>query len=132
MTIIDSCIIIDFVNDIENEETNILSRLLRNKRPIGINSIIELEVLQGFSEEKEYQRIKSILSCFECLPVNHNTIHKAIDIYRECRKKGHTILMPDNIIASSCIENNVPIFSRDKGFDIIANITGLLKLYKGD
>jgi predicted nucleic acid-binding protein len=129
MIIVDSSVLIDWLNDDETPETKILSRLLRDKQPIGINSIIEMEVLQGIRDGKGYEQIQRILSNFMCYHIGHETIVKASLLFRECQDNGFTPKSPDSIIAQSCIENDVPIFSKDVHFDKIAEITGKLKVY---
>jgi predicted nucleic acid-binding protein len=137
MIIVDSDIWINFFKNIENKETKELSYLLRNKIEIGTNSIIVTEILQGKSDDKEYQRIKYILNTFKIYWVDHQDILDAGDIFRACRKGNETMTSKtlqttDCIIAANCIKNNIELFSGDKHFDIIAEITGKLRIYKGE
>ena len=137
MIIIDSNIWIDFFKNIENQETKELSYLLRNKIAVGSNSIIVTEVLQGKREEKEYQRIKHVLNTFRVYRINHETILNAGDIFRTCQNgikedkniSGKTMKTCDCIIASSCIENDVMIFSKDKHFKLMAEFFPQLKIF---
>ena len=131
MIIVDSSVLISWINNEDTNETKILSNLLRTKQTIGINSIIKMEVLQGIRNGKEYEQIQRILSNFICYHINHDTIVKASLLFIECQDNGFTPKSPDHIIAQSCIENDVAIFSKDKHFDTIAEVTGKLKVYKG-
>jgi predicted nucleic acid-binding protein len=130
MVVIDSSILIDLFNGTDNKETETLSNLVKQNKKIGFNSIIMFEITSGERNEPKYQRIKKGLNNFTLFKVDHNTIIQAIEIYRQCEDVGKTISPNDCIIASSCIENDVAIFSRDQHFDFIAKITGQLKVYK--
>ena len=138
MIIVDSDIWIDFFNNKENTETKELGYLLRNKIDVGSNSIIFVEVTQGLLDDKEYQRGRHILSTFRIYPINNETIIRAGEIHRTCQKgikardgiiKGKTLKTSDCIIASSCIENDLPLFSRDKHFKMMTEFFPQLKIY---
>lgn len=137
MIIIDSNIWIDFFKDIENEETKQLSYLLRNKIEMGANSLIVTEVLQSLMDDKEHNQIKHIFNTFKIHKIQNEMIVMAGDIFRLCRKgnkekniTGKTLKTTDCIIAAQCIIDDVAIFSRDKHFAMIAEVTEL-KIYKG-
>jgi len=50
----------------------------------------------------------------------------AAEIYRLGRVKGHTIRSSiDCLIAAVAIENDVPVWHKDRDFDLIARYTGL-------
>jgi len=138
MIITDSNIWMDFFKEIENEETKELDYILKNRIKVGINSIIVIEVLQGILDDKEYQKVRSFLSKFKLFKINHNTIIKAGAIFRTCQKgiktrdgviKGKTLKTTDCIIASQCIETDLPIFARDKHFKIMQEFFPQLKIY---
>jgi len=138
MTVImvDTSVWIDFIYNKETSEVETMARLLRNRQKISSNSIIQMELLQGCKNEREIIRVKTILSGFYCYNIPHKTITQASVIYRACVKgkekplTGQTVSPLDCIIASICIENDLPIFSRDVHFDFISKITGTLKIYK--
>jgi predicted nucleic acid-binding protein len=51
---------------------------------------------------------------------------QAAEIYREGRRKGHTIRSTtDCLIAAIAIENGVPMWHRDRDYDAIAKYTPL-------
>ena len=52
---------------------------------------------------------------------NYDTYIHAVDIYRECRKKGFTIRKTiDCLIAAIAIENNLALLHNDRDFSNIA------------
>ena len=87
-------------------------------KPIAIGDIILTEVLQGFRNDKDYNTAKSLLTSltvFELL--GEKMALKSADNYRLLRKQGITIRKTvDVIIASFCIENNLPLLFSDKDF----------------
>ena len=136
MIVVDSGVLIDLFDNTKNKTSEILAKLLTNREKIAINYLVIAEVLQGFKNEKEYQRIKKALENLELLEINYNTIIGATNIFRACQKgidnniTGQTMKTIDCIIASNCIENNLELLHRDVHFDFIAEITGKLKIYK--
>ena len=140
MIIIDSNIWMDFFKNKENEETKELGYLLRNKIDVGSNSLIVIEVIQSLTDDKEYRQIRHILNTFKIYEINNNMIMRAGEIFRTCIKgiktrdgviKGKTLKTTDCIIASQCIENDLPIFTRDKHFKMMQEFFPELKIYKG-
>jgi predicted nucleic acid-binding protein len=84
------------------------------------------EILQGIRSDKEYDRIKNILSGLLYLPITKNIFIHASSIYRTIRKHGKTIRSPiDCIIAAICIEHEIELLHNDKDFSIIAQYTSL-------
>ena len=86
------------------------------------------EVLQGLragaASAKFEQRIRSLPCLSDPLPVG--LFLEAAEIYREGRRKGHTIRSAaDSLIAAIAIENAIPIWHKDRDFDAIAEYTPL-------
>ena len=117
MIMVDSSVWIDYFNGRETTETLQLDSLLGVK-PIAIGDIILTEVLQGFRNDEDYKTAKSLLTSltiFELL--GEKMALKSADNYRQLRKQGITIRKTaDVIIASFCIENNLPLLFSDQDF----------------
>jgi predicted nucleic acid-binding protein len=138
MVIVDTGVWIDFIDNKERKEVEILAKLLKDKQKVGLNSIIMMELLQGCKNKKEVAKFKAILNDFYCYLIYHDTIIQASEIYRACKKglnnddlTGQTINPLDCIIASNCIEYDLELLHRDVHFNFIEKITGQLKVYKG-
>jgi len=59
-------------------------------------------------------------------PLRWDTFMEAAEIYRQGRKSGYTIRSSvDCLIAAIAIENNVPVWHRDRDFSFIARYTRL-------
>ena len=130
MIVIDSSIWIDFFNgDKKTKEVEILNDLLNNDIKIAVTSAVMLEVIAPERNEQKYQRINKQLDKLDLIKVDHDTIMLAIEIYRACQDVGQTMKYLDCMIAASCIQYDLEIFSSDKHFDIMAEVTKRLKVY---
>ncbi len=117
MIMVDSSVWIDYFNGRDTTQTTELDSLLGVK-PIAIGDIILTEVLQGFRNDEDYKIAYGLLmslTIFELL--GEKMALKSADNYRLLRKRGITIRKTtDVIIASFCIENNLPLLFSDKDF----------------
>lgn len=86
------------------------------------------EVIQGLRAGRDSAAFQVSLLALPCLsdPLPLGLFMDAAEIYREGRRKGHTIRSAvDCLIAAIAIENEVPIWHRDRDFDAIAKYTPL-------
>ncbi len=132
--IVDSTIWIDFFNKRISNQTAHLKNLLIKRMatsPIIIIPVIMQEVLQGIENDPFFNIVKEDLEGLDYLYYEpYENAIKAAQLYRYLRKKGVTVNKAnDCLIASICIENNLPLFHNDKDFDNIAKYTSL-KIYK--
>ncbi|MGN6803504.1 MAG: type II toxin-antitoxin system VapC family toxin [Ginsengibacter sp.] len=129
-TIIDSSVWVDFINGVINFETDATAELIK-RNEVFILPVILQEVLQGLREDKLFNAIKETLVPFEFISYDQIKMSiAAASLYRKLRHKGITIRKPnDCLIASICLDNNLPLLHNDKDFDNIAKHTSL-KIYK--
>ena len=117
MIVVDSSVWIDYFNGRDTPQTKQLDSLL-GIEPIAIGDIILTEVLQGFRQDKDFKTAKGLLSSltmFEFL--GESMALKSADNYRQLRKQEITIRKTvDVIIASYCIEYNLPLLFSDRDF----------------
>lgn len=117
MIVVDSSVWIDYFNGRDTPQTKHLDSLL-GIEPIAIGDIILTEVLQGFRQDKDFttaKRLLNSLTIFEFL--GESMALKSANNYRRLRKQGITIRKTvDVIIASYCIENNLPLLFSDRDF----------------
>ncbi len=91
------------------------------------------EVVQGIRQASAAARIARSLMAMERLsdPLPADVFLLAADIYRTGRRRGRTIRSPvDCLIAAVAIENDVPVWHRDRDFDAIARFTPLRAVRK--
>ena len=126
MIIVDSSVWIDYFNGTETPQSNRLDQLL-GIEPVGLGDLILTEVLQGFSQDKDYRLARELfseLTVFEMLGVNRAI--QAADTFRKLRKSGITIRKTaDIIIGTYCIDQNMPLLYSDRDFDPMVSKLGL-------
>ena len=127
MILVDSGVWIDYFNGIDNKQTSTLNDTL-GIRPVAVGDLMLTEVLQGFREDKDYKTAKSLfddLTIFDL--VGKDMAIKSAENFRTLRKKGITIRKPvDVIIASFCIEKNLPLLFSDRDFTPFVKNLGLI------
>ena len=126
MILVDTSVWIDYFNGKDNLETDILDKALGNET-VAIGDLILIEILQGFRVDKQYNMAKELLEPlqkFEMLSLDIAV--KTAENYRKLRKKGITIRKTaDVIIATYCIENNIPLLFTDRDFIPFVKYLGL-------
>jgi len=117
MILVDTSVWIDYFNGQKNQHTEKLDELLL-KRPVIIGDIILAEILQGFRNDADFQKAKTHLDALPCLTIsNKNIAIKSAINFRYLRKKGVTVRKTiDLLIATFCIENNIPLLHNDRDF----------------
>lgn len=126
MILVDSSVWIDYFSGNGSPETDFLDGML-GVRAIAIGDLIFTEVLQVFRHDKDYKTAKRLLeelTIFELLGTRMAI--KSADNFRKLRKKGITIRKTaDVIIASFCIEHDLPLLFSDKDFKPFVGHFGL-------
>lgn len=126
MVLIDSSVWIDYFNGKETPATNQLDSLL-GIEPVSIGDLILTEVLQGFRKDSEYETAKDLLTALKIYKIlGIKMAILAADNYRTLRKKGVTVRKTaDTLIATFCIERNIPLLFSDKDFNPFVKYLGL-------
>jgi hypothetical protein len=126
MVLIDSSVWIDYFNGKETPATNQLDSLL-GIEPVSIGDLILTEVLQGFRKDSEYETAKDLLTALKIYKIlGIKMAILAADNYRTLRKKGVTVRKTaDTLIATFCIEQNIPLLFSDKDFNPFVKHLGL-------
>jgi len=116
--LVDTSVWIDYFNGNDSVEVNILDTALI-KGSVVIGDIIMLEILQGFRNDKDYNKAKGTLASLDQYEMfGHNMVDKCAENFRSLRKKGITIRKTtDVIIATFCIENQIPLLFSDRDFN---------------
>jgi predicted nucleic acid-binding protein len=117
MIIVDTSVWIDYFNGNINKETDFLDTAL-DKEEVAIGDLIFLEILQGFRADKDYKQAKNMLLTLEQYEMfGHLMVDNCASNYRSLRKKGITIRKTaDVIIATFCIEKQIPLLFSDRDF----------------
>lgn len=118
MIFLDSTVLIDYFNGIKTRQVDALDSILGEELVI-IGDYVLTEVLQGFRNDREFQKAKKALLSFPCYDIGGREIAiKSAENYRYLRKKGKTVKKTiDVMIATFCIENNFTLLHNDRDFD---------------
>jgi predicted nucleic acid-binding protein len=88
------------------------------KIEVVLGDLIAVEILQGLREGQQLRLVEATLRAFRVIPLCGSEIApKAAANYRALRKQGITVRGTiDVIIATWCIENDVPVLHNDRDF----------------
>ena len=117
MIFVDSSVWIDYFNGRITRQTNILDSLVGHEL-ILVGDIILAEVLQGFRRDKDFNKARELLNRFVFREMlGEEIVVKSAMNYRALRANGVTVRKTiDVIIATFCIENDLPLLHSDRDF----------------
>ncbi len=88
----------------------------------AINTIVYLELIQGAKDKAEVGKIEKYLNRFELIHFDKAASQKAIELVRTY-SKSHGLMLPDAIIAATCLENNLTLMTYNvKDFRFIKDL----------
>ena len=118
MILVDSSVWISYFNGKINPQTDWLDSAL-GKKIIIVGDIILVKVLQGFKNDRDFQKAKELLSNFQLMEMLGSELAiKSAENYRLLRKKGLTVRKTiDVIIGSFCLHHNMSLLHDDRDFD---------------
>jgi hypothetical protein len=125
VVIVDTSIWIDFFQYPESIYQEKLEELVTDNNQVIICGIILQEVLQGIKDQKDYEITRQRLTRLPFLNTNKETYLYASALYRKLRSEGITIPSVDITIAALAILNDLPLFTKDVHFRVIARYTQL-------
>jgi predicted nucleic acid-binding protein len=125
--VVDSSVWIDFFNGVSTPEVDRLDALL-GVTPLAIGDLILVEVMQGFRNERDVATARQLFRSLALLPLlGGSNPWKAAENYRQLRRKGITVRKTiDGIIATACIEANLPLLFSDRDFQPYVEHLGLV------
>jgi len=115
--VVDSSVWIDFFNGVSSPEVERLDGLL-GVTPLAIGDLILVEVMQGFRNERDVATARQLFRSLALLPMlRGSNAWKAAENYRQLRSRGITVRKTiDGIIATACIEANLPLLFSHRDF----------------
>jgi len=125
--VVDSSVWIDFFNGVSTPEVDRLDAQL-GVTPLAIGDLILVEVMQGFRNERDVATARQLFRSLALLPLlGGSNPWKAAENYRQLRRKGITVRKTiDGIIATACIEANLPLLFSDRDFQPYVEHLGLV------
>ena len=126
MILVDSSVWIDYFRGTTTPASNKLDTIL-GAEPIATGDLILTEVLQGFTENREFNQARKLLASMEIIELGGKDIAiQAAKNFRILRAHGITIRKTiDTIIATRCIESGYTLLYSDRDFDPFVQYLGL-------
>ena len=126
MILVDSSVWIDYFRGTASPQAEKLDALLGNE-PLAIGDLILTEVLQGFSNDRQFNAAKRMLGTLAFVVLGGETIAvEAARNFRRLRALGVTVRKTiDTIIATRCIVSGYELLHSDGDFDPFEQHLGL-------
>ena len=126
MILVDSSVWIDYFQGVITPQTEKLDQLLGHEA-LAIGDLILTEVLQGFADERDFNKARKLLTSLTVVELGGQEIAiQAARNFRALRKLGVTFRKTiDTVIATRCIESGDELLHSDKDFDPFAQHLGL-------
>ncbi len=126
MILVDSSVWIDYFKGAINAQTEKLDKMLGHQ-PLAIGDLILTEVLQGFTNERDFNKARKMLTSLTVVQLSGQKIAiQAAKNFRGLRVLDVTVRKTiDTVIATWCIENGYDLLHNDRDFDPFAKHLGL-------
>jgi len=125
MILVDTSIIVEYWKNPKREYTDVFIT-----QDIAICGIVQAELIYGARSNKEVVKIISALECFNFIDIDKEDWNGIGKFLHKLRIKGVKIPFQDAIIAYLAVKNNIPLWTRDKHFELIRDVIKELKVYK--
>lgn len=126
MILVDSSVWIDYFRGSNTWETDRLDSLLGSE-PLAIGDLILTEVLQGFSNDKEFNRARRLLTALVVVDLGGQSVAiQAARHFRALKALGVTVRKTiDTVIATRCIMDGYTLLHSDRDFEPFVAHLGL-------
>ena len=109
---VDTCVLVDFQSGVINAPVLLLKEKLA-LRKVCVSPVVFTEFLSDPRiDRKEYEFFRGI----KILEIGNGYWHRAGETRRVLLKKGLKSKLGDALIAQACIDNDVPLLTRDENF----------------
>lgn len=118
---LDTSVLIDYFRK-KNKEKTFFFQLTKKYSIFAVSVITEYEIYIGSNNEQE-KFWNDFFNFLSILPVNSDTVKKAVNIEKTLKKLRKNIDIPDLFIAATTLENNMVLATLNtKHFENIENI----------
>ena len=126
MILVDSSVWIDYFRGSNTWETDRLDSLLGSE-PLAIGDLILTKVLQGFSNDKEFNRARRLLTALVVVDLGGQSVAiQAARHFRALKALGVTVRKTiDTVIATRCIMDGYTLLHSDRDFEPFVAHLGL-------
>jgi predicted nucleic acid-binding protein len=126
LILVDSSVWIDYFNGVATPQADKLDGLL-GREPLAIGDLILTEVLQGFTDDRDFVKARRLLTSLTIVQISGPEIAiVAAQNFRYLRKRGVTVRKTiDAMIATRCIESGYDLLHGDRDFEPFVQHLGL-------
>jgi tRNA(fMet)-specific endonuclease VapC len=111
IVIADTDVVIDFFSGIEPVASTVADLIY--KGGMALTSVTVFELYAGITGKKRLKQIVDLVSIMPVFPLEKRDAETAAQLYTDLRKSGNLIGNQDILIAGICINNNIPLFTRN-------------------
>lgn len=117
MIFVDSSVWIAYFNGVDSKPTRLLDTALGTTR-IVVGDLVLTEVLQGFRADRDFRQARTLMLHLDVRSVLSPALAlRAAEHYRFLRRQGTTVRKTiDTVIATYCIDEDLPLLHDDKDF----------------
>ncbi|WPF88644.1 PIN domain-containing protein [Cyanobacterium aponinum AL20118] len=125
MYLIDTSVLVNIFRDKTGIKRKNLENIIQDN-PFFLSHFIQMELLQGAKDEKEWQLLEIYLDDQDYLTENSSILIKSARIFYDLRRKGLTVRSTiDCCIAQLAISYNLILIHDDKDFETIKEVRDL-------
>ena len=126
MILVDSSVWIDYFRGLATPQADYLDSLL-GVEAVCIGDLILTEVLQGFVQDRDFDRAKAMLSTLDVVELGGRDVAvQAATHFRQLRLLGITVRKTiDSVIATRCMRDGLTLLYSDRDFDPFVRHLGL-------
>lgn len=99
----------------------VLTELIEDQRVVLLGPVRQ-EVLSGYSDRRQFNRLRQRLEAFENEPVSDEDYVRAAEYHNLCRKKGIQGAHTDFLICSCSVRLKSAIYTCDRDFEQYADV----------
>ncbi len=121
MIAVDTSVLVDWLDQIDSPEAQRVSGFARS----GEGVVAPVTLTELLSDPKGGRTLEVALVAFPILPLSDGYWERAGKLRAKVRKTGRKAALGDALIAQACIDNDVPLLTRDADFATFAKIGGL-------
>lgn len=126
MILVDSSVWIDHFRGNDTPQVSLLDRVLASE-PVAIGDLILVEVLQGFTNDRDFNEARRLLTALTVIEIGGAGIAvQTAQNFRRLRALGVTVRKTiDTLIATRCIVDGHALLYSDRDFDPFVQHLGL-------
>lgn len=121
MIVVDTSVLVDWLDQIDSPEARQISQFVQN----GNGVIAPVTLTELLSDPRGGRSLDMALVAFPTLPLTDGYWERAGALRAKVRKAGRKAALGDVLIAQACIDNDVPLLTRDTDFAAFTKLGGL-------